>query len=149
MAWVSFLKQKSDTATAIQTFIATSERQFSTCILCFKSDHGREYINTEMLWFFHRTGIRHEPTPPYSHESNGIPERYNRTIQTMMRAMLLNLDKRLWAEACTTSVYLRNRLPHSSLQDKTPFEVLYNTKPTISHLQPFGIPCYIHIPEER
>jgi len=106
MAWVFFLKQKSDAATAIQTFIAITKRQFNTRILCFKSDHGGEYTNTEMLRFFHCSGIRHELTPPYSHESNSIPERYNRTIQTMMRAMLLNLDKHLWAEACTTSVYL-------------------------------------------
>jgi len=37
-------------------------------------------INTEMLQFFHRGRVRHEPTPPYSHESNGILEGYNRTI---------------------------------------------------------------------
>jgi len=62
-----------------------------------------------------------------------------------------------WAEACTAAVYLRNRLPHSQLkqrpsfknQGRTPFEMLYNKKPSISHLQPFGSLCYIHIPEER
>src|SRR5258705_2965618 len=31
----------------------------------------------------------------------------------------------------------------------TPFEAFYRKKPSISHLQPFGRKCFIHIPEER
>ena len=49
---------------------------------------------------------------------------------------------------CTTAVYLKNRLPHSAVKDRTPYEVLHSKKPTISHLQPFGTECFVHIPEE-
>src|SRR5258706_1180837 len=31
----------------------------------------------------------------------------------------------------------------------TPFEAFHRKKPSISHLQPFGRKCFIHIPEER
>ena len=31
----------------------------------------------------------------------------------------------------------------------TPYEALYKSKPKISHLQPFGKDCYVHIPEEH
>src|SRR5258706_4883350 len=31
----------------------------------------------------------------------------------------------------------------------TPFEAFYCKKPSISHLQPFGRKCFIHIPKER
>ena len=31
----------------------------------------------------------------------------------------------------------------------TPFEAFHRKKPSISHLQPFGRNCFIHIPEER
>src|SRR5258705_333055 len=31
----------------------------------------------------------------------------------------------------------------------TPFEAFHHKKPSISHLQPFGRKCFIHIPEER
>src|SRR5258706_11290722 len=31
----------------------------------------------------------------------------------------------------------------------TLFEVFHRKKPSISHLQPFGRKCFIHIPEER
>src|SRR5258705_3164773 len=57
--------------------------------------------------------------------------------------------KRFWAEAYAAAVYTKNRLPHSSLQDMTPFEAFHRKKPSISHLQPFGRKCFIHIPEER
>ena len=90
-------------------------------------------------------------SPPYCHEYNGVAERFNCTIQTMVRAMLMNLDKYYWAEASATAVYLKNRLPHSaiSVRGMTLYQALFNKKPKISHLQPFGNKCYVHIPEER
>ena len=106
----------------------------------------------------------HEFTPPYAHEYNGIPERFNRTLQNMARPWLVDLNKRFvslnkssaglnnkrfWAEAYAVAVYTKNRLPHSSLQDITPYEAFHCKKPSISHLQPFGRKCFIHIPEER
>ena len=66
----------------------------------FRTDNGTEY--TKLNKFFVEKGIIHELTPPYQHESVGIPERFNRIIQTMVRAMLAmlmilgeGLDKRL------------------------------------------------------
>jgi len=84
----------------------------------------------------------------------------------MVRSMLMDLkpaDNCLWAEASSAAVYIRNRLPHSQLkqrislhgdntpvhQEKTPFEMLHNNQPSISHLQPYGSLYYIHIPEEK
>ena len=58
----------------------------------------------------------HEFTPPYAHEYNGVPERFNRTLQNIVRPWLADLNyKRLWAEVYTAAVYTTNRLPHSSL----------------------------------
>ena len=104
----------------------------------------------------------HEFTPPYAYEYNGVPERFNQTLQNMARPWLVDLNnrlglnkrlngshKRFWAEAYAAAVYTKNRLPHSSLQNMTPFEAFHRKKPSISHLQPFGRKCFIHIPEER
>ena len=54
-----------------------------------------------------------------------------------------------WAEAFNWAAYLKNRLPHSALNGKTPFEALFGIKPTISHLRPFFTKCFVHIPEEK
>ena len=63
--------------------------------------------------------------------------------------MLMKLDKHYWAEASATAVYLKNRLPHSAVKGMTLYQALFNKKPKISHLQPFGNKCYVHILEER
>ena len=149
MSWVYFLKSKGEAPTAMEHFINIVEWQFSATILYFKTDNGGEYINNRMQTFWSNKGIRHEPIAPYNHESNGIPERYNRTIQNMMHVMLLNLDKCLWAESYSTAVYLRNRLPYSFLNGMTTYEGLYHVKLEMSHLRTFGASCYIHILSEK
>jgi len=55
-------------------------------------------------------------------------------------------DKKLWAEAVLTSIYIKSRQPHSALKDLTTYEAFYGSKPLIQHLQPFGRECYIHVP---
>jgi hypothetical protein len=51
-----------------------------------------------------------------------------------------------WAEAANTIVFLQNRLPTKLLEEKTPFEVWYNYKPSLSFLKIFGSICFIHVP---
>jgi len=133
-------------------------------VLSIITDNGGEYVEADI--FFKDKGIRHIRILPYSYQSNGVAERYNRTIQTMVRSMLLDLkpaDNHLWAEACIAAVHIRNRLPYSQLKQrassgdntstqektKTPFEMLFKKQPSISHLEPFGSHCYIYIPEEK
>src|SRR5258705_7500077 len=138
------------------------ENQTSYVIQLFRSDGGGEYANNQLTAYFSQKGIVYEFTPPYTYEYNGVPERFNRTLQNMARPWLVDLNnrlglnkrldgshKRFWAEAYAAAVYTKNRLPHSSLQDMTLFEVFHRKKPSISHLQPFGRKCFIHIPEER
>jgi len=74
MAWIFFLKNKSDTSQVIQEFVTYVERQFKTTVLCIITDNGGEYIEAEVNKFFRSKGIRHLYTPPYSHQSNGVPE---------------------------------------------------------------------------
>src|SRR5258705_5116076 len=128
------------------------ENQTSYVIQLFRSNGGGEYANNQLTAYFSQKGIVHEFTSPYAHEYNGVPERFNRTLQNMVRPWLADfngLHKRFWAEAYAAAVYTKNRLPDSSLQDITPFEAFYRKKPSISHLQPFSRKCFIHIPEER
>ena len=41
--------------------------------------------------FVRNMKIIHETIPPYSLESNGVPERNNRTLKEMMNAILVSL----------------------------------------------------------
>jgi hypothetical protein len=84
------------------------------------------------------------------HETNGLAERFNRTLVNMARVILFEskLPERLWAEAMNYSVYTKNRLPHSAIRFKTPFEKWFEKLPHVSHLWNFGKEAYIHIPED-
>ena len=55
----------------------------------------------------------------------------------------------LWAEACSTTIYVQNRCPHRRLRDMTPEEAFTGEKPKIGHLRIFGCPVYVHVPRER
>lgn len=151
-AWVRFLKQKSDAAQAIEDFVNQIETQLSTRVKRFRTDNGGEYLNQKVHGYFAQKGIEHDCVPPYSHESNGVAERLNRSIGDGIRAMLLSLptyDRKLWAEAVNTYVYVKNRQTHSSVQGQTPYEAFYGKKPSIDHLQPFGREVYVHVPREK
>ena len=99
-------------------------------------------------------GIQHEPTAPYSPQSNGKAERLNYTLKTFVRAMLYqaNMPKSFWAEAMTTVAYLINRLPSEAINNQIPYEKWYQKQLPISDLQalkPFSCIVHIHVPEEH
>jgi hypothetical protein len=146
-AWIYLIKQKEYAKKAIKNYVTRIEKQYSTTILRFRTDGGREYINKDITNYFDTQGIVHEQTPPYTPESNGVAERFNRTVTTMVSCMIMDHPKSLWGEAYATAVYHKNRLPHSTLKGKTPFEALKGTKPSIQHLQAFSKKCYVQIPE--
>ena len=119
----------------------------------FRCDNGRgEYNNDEFLNLLGESAISYEPAPPYSQHKNGVAERMIQTINTRARCMLIDSDltSRFWAEAVRTAVYLHRRTPTNSLPDtKSPFEILYGTRPQLHHLRRFGCTVYRHIPKEQ
>jgi transposase InsO family protein len=151
-SWVFFLKRKSGTSITLRVFYNHVERQFGKKIKRIRSDNGSEYISNELKNFFLTSGVIHELTPPYSPESNGIAERFNQTINTIARSMTIAPPDFpcLWAAAGNMAAYLKNKLPNKHLPSSTtPFERFHCKRPTISHLNPFGSKCYVHIREEE
>jgi hypothetical protein len=68
-------------------------------------------------------------------------------IQTLLADSKLPLS--FWGDAALTFVYLRNRLPTSTLPDETtPFEAMKGSKPDLSHLRVWGCQCFPLIPPE-
>ena len=60
-----------------------------------------------------------------------------------------NMPKEFWAEAVDCAVYLSNRCPSKSLDNKTLQEAWNGIKPTVSHLRVFGSLAYVHVPIQR
>ena len=68
----------------------------------------------------------------------------------MARSMLSHkkLSDEYWAEGIGCSVYLLNRSPTVTVQDKIPEEAWSGTKTSVSHLRIFGFVSFAHIPDE-
>ena len=133
-----------------KTFKNLVESQKSKKIKILRSDNGGEFCRNEIEKFLARNGIIHQKTNPYTPEQNGMSERLNRTVVEKAKCLLFdaNLEKRFWAEAVNTSVYLKNRSAASGLQ-KTPYEIWTGEKPDVSSLRIFGSTVMVHIPKEK
>ncbi|KAI4357505.1 hypothetical protein L6164_001448 [Bauhinia variegata] len=68
----------------------------------------------------------------------------------MVRCMLRSkqLPKEFWAEAVVCAVYILNRCPTKSLNDKTPEEAWSGRRPSIRHLRVFGCIAFAYIPDQ-
>ncbi|KAI7959354.1 hypothetical protein MJO28_003145 [Puccinia striiformis f. sp. tritici] len=104
------------------------------------SDNGGEFINNRFKQFYAQRGVQHIPSAPYTPQQNPFAERGNRTTIEKARTLLATsgLPLTWWGEAVTTSVYLENRSPNSSIKFSSPYELWHGTPPDLSHLVPFG-----------
>ena len=150
-SWVYILHSKDQVFDRFLEWKALVEKSSKKKIKTLRTDNGGEYISTKFETYLKSEGIRHELTEPKTPEQNGVAERLNRTLVEMSRSMLIdaNVQKKFWAEAVSTAVYLKNRSPSKPLQDMTPYEAWHGSKPVASHLRVFRCDAYAHIPKDE
>ncbi len=76
----------------------------------------------------------------------------NRTLMNLIRSMLhqKNIDKRFWAEALATAVYVRNRVTSRGLSASiTPHHIWMGCAPNLEHLRAFGSRCWDVLPGRK
>lgn len=138
--FVYFMKNKSEVFDKFKIYKAQVENQTGCKIKTFRTDNGREYVNSSFESYLTVEGISRQLTVPYTPQQNGVAERANRTLIEMARSMMVHagVKEYLWAEAISTAVYIRNRCPTVQLGNKTPYEVWSGIKPNVQHLKTFG-----------
>src|SRR5947207_2556378 len=72
---------------AFKIFKNLAETKLAKHIQAIHTDNGPEYQGV-LKDYLKDQGIEHQVTTPYSPESNGVAERYNRMIMEMVRPML-------------------------------------------------------------
>ncbi len=104
-----------------------------------QSDSESVFKDGKVIDWCCENGIDSQYSPAYFHEANGKTERAIRTIITMARTMMLATDApaNLWEYAIIYAVRIYNRTPKSSLNMKTPHEIVFGQKPDISGYIPF------------
>lgn len=151
MTWLYTMRHKSEVCEIFPIFWHMVSTQFSLPVKTIRSDNGGEYLNSELLRFFHTKGILHETTCPHTPQQNGVAERKNRHILETTRALLIgaHVPQNYWVDVVTYAVYLINRMPSQVLNFRTPLQILtqYSPIPSLLQLEPrvFGCAAYVHL----
>ena len=92
------------------------------------SDNGPEFVNRDIEKYFKQNGITHKVTTPYHPASNGKVERFNRTIQEIIKKRC-DVPHR-WPSILSDALYAYNTTP-SSNDNLSPYQKTFGRKPTL------------------
>ncbi|CAM9641889.1 unnamed protein product, partial [Heterosigma akashiwo] len=143
--WIYSLKNKSQATANVMTLFELLHNQLGTYPNKFRTDRGGEFYNDELQSFLSNKGIIAESGPASTPEYNMKQERKQLFLETMANAQLdaSPLTKGYWDLSWVVAVYVSNRLPaHKDKGFLTRFELLWNKKPDVSHMRPFGCVGY-------
>ncbi|GJX43241.1 retrotransposon protein, putative, ty1-copia subclass [Tanacetum coccineum] len=107
-------------------------RQGASYFITFTDDYSR-------YGYVYLLKHKHELTPPYTPQHNGVSERRNRTLLDMVRSMmnLTTLPLSFWDYALESATRILNMVPTKKV-DKTPYELWYGKVPNLSYLKVWG-----------
>lgn len=136
--------EKSEVSQLLKDFMALCDRQFGKKVRIVRSDNGSEFMT--LTSYFKQHGILHQTSCVDTPQQNGRVERKHRHILNVARACLFQarLPVTFWGESILTAAHLINRTPSQVLKGKTPYELLFGTKPDYDKLRVFGCLCYSH-----
>jgi hypothetical protein len=138
MAWVFLTQSKDPPIDIVRAFLALHGHSDGGCI---RTDQGGELASSgafrDLLLREFRYSL--ELTGADSPSQNGAVEIYNDKLGIRTRALLYGagLPAKYWSAALVHSVYLHNRLVHSTTLS-TPFGLYYGVKPDLEFLRTFG-----------
>ena len=123
-SWVFTLRRKSDAADKIMEWKGVAEGQSKTKLLRLRADNGGEFTSNAFKSSMALLGVQLQTTPPRSPESNGVAERWNRTVQDKTRTVMsaASLPGYMWAKVLQAVNMLRNMSLVTNL-DCTPWEL--------------------------
>jgi hypothetical protein len=84
---------------------------------------------------------------PYTSLQNGKAQPILRTINNMLRSLLLQafILARYWVERLHIATYLLNDLPTKAVSTASRYFALHGVTPFFEHLRMFGCACYLNL----
>ena len=112
-------------------------------------DNAPELLSTVRDWG-QASGVRYNPTVPYTSSQNGVAERSIQTSENNMRAMTKDAGcgYAFWDEAVKAQAYVRNMMatgPPIDGKDASPIQHWTKKRPSIDHLRVWGSRCYGYV----
>ncbi|GBL73934.1 Retrovirus-related Pol polyprotein from transposon TNT 1-94 [Araneus ventricosus] len=143
---VRLIKKKSDISVEFNKFLKVNDT-----VKRIRCDNAKDYVSGELQKVARNAGVEIDPCPPYTPQLNGVAERMNRTLFDKARAMLYDskLPKSCWGYAIQAAAFLHNRIACTSINDHTPYELKYSTKPDLSKIRIFGCDAYVKVADTQ
>jgi transposase InsO family protein len=150
-AFVRLLREKSEATQYIIDLIEQLERDLDRDVIRFHSDRGGEFLAAALKSYFANKRIRHTTSSSGKSPHNGLAERMNRTIQSMMRAFLVQAGApvSLWGEAALWAAHVYNSTPRQSSGWKPPFQLLFNRQCKARRLKVWGCDAFVRHQENK
>ncbi|MBW0538155.1 hypothetical protein O181_077870, partial [Austropuccinia psidii MF-1] len=121
--------------------------RFNRTYVMKEKGEAEEYIKSYLREIKNKLGISLERGPPESPQTDGVAERFNKTLLSKVRCLLgqSNIPSSYWDETVSHASLLLNLLPHRYLGMKSPTTTLHDCncsiepKTGLNILVPFGI----------
>nr|GEY98686.1 hypothetical protein [Tanacetum cinerariifolium] len=110
-----------------------------------------KHLSQEFKDYLKAYGIVQQLTPPYIPQHNGVSERRNRTLLTMVQSMMSldTLPLSFWDYALESVARILNVVPTKKV-DKTSYELWHRKVPNLSYLKVWGCEAHVkrHTPDK-
>lgn len=94
------------------------------------SDNGRPFVSELIKISCMQFGIRHKTISPYHSQSNGLVERFNRTIDTILKRRSID-EKKNWQDYLPAALFAYRSIKQATT-GKSPFFLMYGYEPNSS-----------------
>ena len=145
-------KEGPEVARAIITWVKRMQTRIGRTLGTLHCDRGSEFVNKPLQLFCEENGTSFRPNVPYSPQLQGIVERMNGTILTIMRSSLAQsaAPKELWAEAAVHAAHLHNTTKVWGEKQLTPACYFYSRSEvdpkSLERVHAFASDAYVKMP---
>jgi hypothetical protein len=148
LKYIYLLKKKSDAGGVLRDFIVTFEREHDCLVKSVHADNAAEFTGDDFNSCLREQDIKFTNSAPYSPDSNGLAENFNKVLSARLRFLLDNssMDHVLWGEYSHHAAHLLNVAPSKSLGNITPHEAAYGVVPDVSKLRVFNCVSFATLP---
>lgn len=101
------------------------------------TDNGKNFIANSVKSMYENLGIKGKLATPYNPQGNGVVERFNRTLGTLLRLSNGGHENR-WDEKLPACLFAYRKTPHAATKE-SPFFLEYGREPCLP-LESLGLP---------
>ncbi|MBW0556571.1 hypothetical protein O181_096286 [Austropuccinia psidii MF-1] len=111
---IYLLNSKDQSESMIISYFTEIKNKVNVTPAYFHSDRGGEFTSTRLKRYFLQSGTTIEQGAPNSPQTNGVAERFNKTLLSKIRCLLCqsNIPITYWDEAARHASLLLNHTPH-------------------------------------